>query len=109
MTETEYIFKSYELLMLVGSIIGGGLTVLILFYNLVIEPQLKALDKKILALEVRTDEQGKDIKGLEKSTIKIEENFRMVIAALNELKDNFKDFLKEERQKERERFKDHES
>ena len=101
MTETEYIFKSYELLMLVGSIIGGGLTVLIIFYNLVIEPQLKALDKKILAIEVRTDEQGKDIKGLEKSTIKIEENFRMVIAALNELKDNFKEFLKEERQRER--------
>jgi hypothetical protein len=101
MTETEYIFKSYELLMLVGSIIGGELTVLIIFYNLVIEPQLKVLDKKILALEVRTDEQGKDIKGLEKSTIKIEENFRMVIAALNELKDNFKEFLKEERQRER--------
>jgi len=101
MTETEYIFKSYELLMLVGSIIGGGLTVLIIFYNLVVEPQLKALDKKILAIEVRTDEQGKDIKGLEKSTIKIEENFRMVIAALNELKDNFKEFLKEERQRER--------
>lgn len=94
--------------MLVGSTIGGGLTILIIFYNLVIEPQLKALDKKILALEVRTDEQGKDIKGLEKSTIKIEENFRMVISALNELKDNFKEFLKEERQKERERFKDQE-
>ena len=101
MTETEYIFKSYELLMLVGSIIGGEFTILIIFYNLVIEPQLKALDKKILALEVRTDEHSKDIKGLEKSTIKIEENFRMVISALNELKDNFKEFLKEERQRER--------
>ena len=94
--------------MLVGSIIGGEFTILIIFYNLVIEPQLKALDKKILALEVRTDEHSKDIKGLEKSTIKIEENFRMVISALNELKDNFKEFLKEERQKERERFKDQE-
>jgi len=106
MTETEYIFKSYELLMLVGSIIGGGLTILILFYSLVIEPQLKVLDKKILALEIRTEEQSKDIKVLERSTIKFEENFKAVMSAISDLKKSFEEFVKEEKEKDKERLRD---
>jgi hypothetical protein len=106
MTETEYIFKSYELLMLVGSVIGGGVTVLILFYSLVMEPQLKVLDKKILALEVRTDEQGKDIKVLEKSTIKFEENFKAVMSAISDLKKSFEKFVEDEKEKDKERARE---
>jgi hypothetical protein len=92
--------------MLVGSIIGGGLTILILFYSLVIEPQLKVLDKKILALEIRTEEQSKDIKVLERSTIKFEENFKAVMSAISDLKKSFEEFVKEEKEKDKERLRD---